>query len=149
MERRTYKINRSILMGNFNLAISPGLSIVILHVTACKAYLLSPICTPFILLLASMKLASTSAAIICNTNESGNPWQTPCIKMKGSDRGPFILILDWMLVYATLIIQMNFSPFPNFCKTEKTKSQSTLPKTFTILQRGFYSVYLTHQLHHK
>ena len=54
----------------------------------------SPICTRFILLLASMKLASTLAAIIYNTNESGNSWRTPCIRVKGSDRGPFILILD-------------------------------------------------------
>ena len=85
-----------------------------------------------------MKLASTSAAIIYNTNE-----------VKRSDRGPFILILDWMLVYVTLIIQMNFAPYPDFCKTEKTKSQSTLPMALTVLQRGFYSVYLRHQLHHK
>ena len=97
----------------------------------------SPICTAFILLLASVKLASTSATIIYNTNESGHPWRTPCIRVKGSDRRPFISILDWMLVYATLIKQMNFSPYPNFCKT------------FTILQRGFHSVYLAHQLHHK
>ena len=33
----------------------------------------SPICTPYILLLASMKLASTSATIIYSTNESGHP----------------------------------------------------------------------------
>ena len=109
----------------------------------------SPICTPFIVLSISMKLVITSAAIICNTNESGHPWWTPCVRVKGSDRRPFILILDWMLDYATLIIQMNFSPYPNFCKTEKTKSQSTLPKTLTILQRDFYTVYLTHQLHQK
>ena len=87
----------------------------------------SAICTPFILLLASMKLASTSATIIYNTNESGHPWRTPCIGVKGWDRRPFILNLDWMLVYVTFIIQMNFSPHPNFCKTGKTNSQSTLP----------------------
>ena len=109
----------------------------------------SPICTPLILLSASMKLASTSAALIYNTDESGHHWRTPYIRVKGSDRRPFILILDWMLVYATLIVRMNFSPYPTFCKTEKAKSQSTLPKALRILQRGFYSVYLTHQRHHK
>ena len=109
----------------------------------------SPIFTPFILLSASMKLASTSAAIIYYTNESVHLWWTPCIRVKGSDRTPFILILDWMLVYATLIIQMNFARNPSICKTEKTKSQSTLPMTLTILQKGFRSVYLAHQLHHK
>ena len=109
----------------------------------------SPICTRLILLSASMKLANTSAAIIYNTDESVHPWRTPCIRVKGSDRRPFILILDWMLVYATLIMRMNFSPYPNFCKSEEIKSQSTLPKALRILQRGFYSVYLTHQLYHK
>ena len=82
----------------------------------------SPICTPFIPLLPSMKLTSTSAAIKCNTNESVHPWQTSCVWVKGSDRRPFILVLDWMLVYSTLIIQRNFSPDPNFCNTEKIKS---------------------------
>ena len=146
-------------MGNFDLAICPGLSVFIFICHSLyKAWLFekfiskkmvmssakftnlipwSPICTAFILLLASVKLASTSATIIYNTNESGHPWRTPCIRVKGSDRRPFISILDWMLVYATLIKQMNFSPYPNFCKT------------FTILQRGFHSVYLAHQLHHK
>ena len=66
----------------------------------------SPICTSFIVLSTSMKMAITSAAIIYNTNESGHPWQTPCVRVKMSDRRPFILILDWMLDYATLIIQM-------------------------------------------
>ena len=79
----------------------------------------SPIFTPLIHLSASVKLASTSAALICNTDESGHPWQTPCIRVKGSDRRPFILILDWVLVYATSIVRMNFSPYPAFCKTEK------------------------------
>ena len=79
----------------------------------------SPICTPLILLSASMKLASTWPALIYDTDESGHPWRTPCIRVKGSDRRPFILILDWMLVYATSIVRMNFFPYPAFCKTEK------------------------------
>ena len=79
----------------------------------------SPICTPFILLSASMKLASTSAAIIYNTHESGHPWQTPCIRVKGSDRRPFILILDSMSVYATLIMRMNLTPYPNFANQKR------------------------------
>ena len=109
----------------------------------------SPICIPLILLLASMKLANTQATIIYNTIEGGHPWRTPCIRVKGSDRRPFILILDWMSVYATLIMRMNLTPYPIFCKSEEIKSQSTLPKTLRILQRGFYSVYLIYQLNHK
>ena len=60
----------------------------------------SPICIPLILLSALMKLASTSTAILYNSMESRHPWQTH-IRVKGSDRRPFILILDSILVYAT------------------------------------------------
>ena len=66
-------------------------------------------------------------------------------RVKVSDRRPIILVLDRMFVYATLIISMNFSPYPNFCKAEKTKSQSTLLKIWQnlgILRKHFYSVYL-------
>ena len=38
---------------------------------------------------------------------------------------------------------MNLSPYPNLSKAEKIKS------TTKILQKDFYSVYLTHQLWHK
>ena len=55
---------------------------------------------------------------------------TPRIRVKGSDKMQFTLILDWMLVNATLIVRMNLSPYPNFCKAEKTKSQATLSKIF-------------------
>ena len=101
----------------------------------------SSICTPFILFLASIKLASTSTAIICNTNEKVHPWRTPCIRVIESDRRPFIFILDWILVYSTLIIQMNFSPYPNSCKSEKTKSQSSLPKTDDIIERFLFRLF--------
>ena len=60
----------------------------------------SPICFPLILLSALMKLASTSTAILYNSMESRHPWQTHT-RVKGSDRRPFILILDSILVYAT------------------------------------------------
>ena len=52
-----------------------------------------------------------------------------------------------MLVYGTLIMCMNLSPYQNLCKVEKIKSQSTLSKfsikSKYITQKGFYSVYLT------
>ena len=148
-------------MGNFDLVMCPGLSVLFLYAPAYRAWLFekfifelnafsysfkityialrqviypkkmvmpsakftnfiswSPICTPLILLSATMKLASTSAALNYNTDESGHPWWTPRIRVKGSDRRPFILILDWMLVYATSIAWMNFSPYPAFCKTD-------------------------------
>ena len=96
----------------------------------------------FNLLLALMKLASTSAAIMYKSIENRHPWQIFCVRVKGSDRRPFILILDWILVYTSLTMWMNLSPYPNLCKAEKLKSQSTL----RILQKDFYSVYLIHQL---
>ena len=89
-----------------------------------------------ILLLALMKLASTSAAIMYKSIENRHPWQTSRVRVKGSDRRPFILILDWILVYTSLTIWMNLSPYPKLCKAEKLKIQSTL----RISQKDFYSV---------
>ena len=81
-----------------------------------------------------MKLTSTSAAKMYNSIESGHPWKTPRIKIKGSDRRPFILILDWMLVKATLIMWMNLSLYLNIYKAEMTKSQTTLLENLRISQ---------------
>ena len=74
-----------------------------------------------ILLSALMKLASTAVKILCNSMESRHPWRTN-IRIKGSDKMPFILILDSILVYATLIMWMNLPPYPNLRKAEKIKS---------------------------
>ena len=60
----------------------------------------SPICIPLILLSALMRLASTSAAVLYNNLDSWHHWRTH-IGVKGSNRRPFILILDLILVYAT------------------------------------------------
>ena len=42
----------------------------------------------------------------------------------------FILVLDWILVNVSLIMRMNLSSQPNFCRAEKKKSQSNLSKVF-------------------
>ena len=60
----------------------------------------SPICIPLILLPALMRLASTSAAILYNIMDSRHPWRTQ-MGVKGSDKRPFILVLDSILVCAT------------------------------------------------
>ena len=93
-------------------------------------------------LLALMKLASTSAAIIYKSIENRHPWQTSPVRVEGSDRKPFILILDWTLVYTCKWICLHIQ---NYAKEKSRKSQSTL----RILQKKFYSVYLTHQLCNK
>ena len=64
---------------------------------------------------------SENGSIMYNSMESWHPWRT-WITVKGSDRRLFILILDSILVYATLIIWMNLSPYPNLCKANKIKS---------------------------
>ena len=102
----------------------------------------SPICITLILLLALMKLASTSAAIMYKSIENRYPWQNSRVRVKESERRPFVLILDWILVFTPLNMIMNLSPYLNLCKAERLKSQSTL----RILQKDFYSVYLTYQL---
>ena len=59
----------------------------------------SPIYIPLILLSALMILASTSAAALYNNLDSWHDWRAH-VGVKGSDRRPFILILDSILVYA-------------------------------------------------
>ena len=59
----------------------------------------SPICIPLILLSALMRLASTSAAVLYNNLDSWHHWRAH-VGVKGSDRRPFILILDSILAYA-------------------------------------------------
>ena len=56
--------------------------------------------------------------------------------MKGSNRRPIILILDWILLYASSTMWINLSSYLNFCKTEKLKSQWTLK----ILERACKSI---------
>ena len=127
------------------LNVSQVISLKKLTVLSVKITILiswSPIWIPLILLSALMKLASTSATILYNSMESRHPWCTN-IRIKESGRRPFILILNLILVEATLVMWMNLSPYPNLCKAEKIKS------TLRILQKDFYSVYLTHQLWHK
>ena len=80
-----------------------------------------------------LKLTRTLAAIMFSSIESRHPWQTSRVRVIGSNRRPFILILDWMLVNATFIIWMNLSPYWNFCKAEKTIKSTT----------GYYSAILS------
>ena len=101
--------------------------------------LISCLLFPLILLSALMKLASTTATILCNSMESRHPWRTS-IRIEGSDRRPFILILDSILVCATLIMWIDLSPYLNLRRAEKIKS------TLRIWKKDFYSVYFTHQL---
>ena len=77
-----------------------------------------PICITLILLSALMKLASISAAILYNSLESRHPWR-PHIRVKGSDRRPFILILDSILVYVN-----EFVSIPELMQSRKDKINS-------------------------
>ena len=67
-----------------------------------------PICIPLIILLALLKMVSTSSALLYNKMESRHPWITH-VRVKGSDRRPFILVLDSILVYATCVIQLVYA----------------------------------------
>ena len=98
---------------------------------------------PVVLVAQSkLKLASNSAAILYNSMEIMDSLVNS-LKVKWSDWRPFILILDSiLLVYATSVMWMTLSPYPNLCKAEKIKS------TLKILQKNFYSAYLTNQLCH-
>ena len=56
------------------------------------------ICIPLIILSVLMKLASTTVTVMYSSMNSRHPWRTRII-VKGSDRRPFILILDSISVY--------------------------------------------------
>ena len=91
-----------------------------------------------------MKLENTSAPVIYNNTENRHHWQTPRVRVKGSDSRPFILILDWILVYVSSTMGMNSSPYSNLWKAEKLKSQSNL-KIFRkiIIQFICHMLYVT------
>ena len=61
----------------------------------------SPICISLILLSALMRLAGTSVAVLHNNLDSRHHWRTHT-GVKGSNRRPFVLILDSILVYEEL-----------------------------------------------
>ena len=58
---------------------------------------------PLILLSELMKLTSISGTELYNSMDRSYTWKTN-IRVKGSDRRPFILALDLILVYVTLIM---------------------------------------------
>ena len=86
----------------------------------------SPICIPLILVSSLMKIASTLTTIMYNNIESGQPWWNPWMRVKDSDRRPFILILDLILVEATWNHVNEFIPVTELTKeneiTDKLKS---------------------------
>ena len=98
----------------------------------------------------TMNICNSAKELYLHTRNRGFIWWTFRARIKVSDCRSFILISGWILAYATLIMWMKFSLYWNFCKAEKTKSQSTVSKILAkskILQKGFYSIYLAHQLY--
>ena len=73
-----------------------------------------------------------------NSTDNGHPYQTPCIRVKGSDRRSFVLILDWMLVNATLIIRMSLSR--NLSRTFAKQKRKNLKQLY---QRFLFSLFDT------
>ena len=80
-----------------------------------------PICTPFTLFSAIMKLASTTAAIIYSSIKRGHPCRTPRIMLKGSDSRPFIFIIDYYHLY-------EFFTISDFFQCQKDEVQSKRSK---------------------
>ena len=130
-------------LNQFILAFSYGFKItcILLRqvISFKKMMILSAKFTILIPLSALAKLASTSTAILYKIIKSRHAWRTHT-NVKGSDMRRFMLILDSILIYVTQNIWMNLSPYPNLCNAEKIKA------TVRILEKDFYSVYLTHQL---
>ena len=80
--------------------------------------------------MALMKLASTAASIMYKSIKNRHPWQTSYVRVKGSDRRPFILILDWILVYTSLTIRINLSPYSNLKDKDKDITERFLFSLF-------------------
>ena len=96
-----------------------------------------PICIPLIILLALIKMVSTSSALLYNKMESRHPWRTH-VRVKGSDRRPFILVLDSILVYATCVIQLVYAICEWTCLHIRTYAkQKKIKSTLRILQKIF------------
>ena len=77
----------------------------------------SHVCPPLILISLPMTMASSSAAVIHNSIESGFPWRTPHIRLNGADRKPFILVFYSILLYTTSIT----NDFVSITKTKKNR----------------------------
>ena len=88
--KTTFILSRQIIPLNKMVVLTANLTILISWF---------PFCIPLIRLSAlNLLLASTSSAIMHKNIENRHPWQTSRVRMKGSDRRSFILILDWVLV---------------------------------------------------
>ena len=73
-----------------------------------------------------------------NSIESGHLWQTPCIRLKGSDRRRPILTLVWNFG------EHNFNHLNEFVSISELL-QSRKDETPMKSIKSFYSVYLLHQ----
>ena len=69
----------------------------------------SPICTPLILVSASVKMAGTSVTVTCNSMKVCTPGDL-LYKGKRFRQETIFLVLDSILVYATSILWINFFP---------------------------------------
>ena len=83
-----------------------------------------------------MKFSSTSAILTYNSIESWHSCRTSSIRAKGSNKRPFLLLLDFILVNTTSILWMNRLQRRTFAK-QKIKNCSQ------IYQRFLFSLFGT------
>ena len=97
----------------------------------------SPICIPLILLLALIKLTSTSAAIMYDSIENKHPCQNPPVRVNRSNRRLFTLILDW------LYWCMHFQPFVYISKLTESRKVKIPIKSRDITEKFLFSLFDT------
>ena len=73
----------------------------------------------------------TSARIMYNIIDSGQPCLTPVSTWKDWDRFPLILICASMLLYKASMMEIIFGPYPNFFNVFRRNFLSTLSKAFS------------------
>ena len=87
----------------------------------------SSICIPLIILSVLMKLASTTVTVMYSSMNSRHPWRTRII-VKGSDRRPFILILDSISVYHVNQIYLHIQTYAK----QKRRNQVQGPFSYYV-----------------
>ena len=126
------KCTRSTLMKNFYHAIFPVLSILFWYDPVCKARLLKK----FFFELQVYNCFTITCILVRQAVCLKKLCVTSFIRVKESEGGLFILVLDWILVYVTSIMWMNLSPKPNLVQytyETQTYDRRSFERTFVLI----------------
>ena len=90
----------------------------------------SPILIPCMPGSRLTKFANTSPSRAYKIIDRGQPCLTPLVRVKGSEKVPFILTCDFICVYRVFILLIKVSPYPKAFSVLKRNVQLTLSNAF-------------------